>query len=345
MHIRWTGLVVLLSLVAYMDCPVEAQSLPTKRDAALLLEQTAQAANLRSIDTSPFHLVAQIHYELGGQSTDGKYELLWLSPDRFRENARIGSFAETEVALGDKLYIMRNTPTMTLPWWSVRRTLVSLKNFYSGSEPKVKRVYSAPNGKNQFCVDFSTQFVRRESCFDRATNETVSLNVRAISPDRLTMSPIEELKNISVLELSDFINMAAKRYPARIYHQDLDEKIDLKIEKLEQVKSFAEEVFTPDPEADERDWCSSPQTKGAMDSPRTVPRITMDAPGDRFAYYVLVGPDGRVQRWTPLRSGGSFIDGWMKEWLKNARFPASSCGSKSIEYETVVFPPAHIRFR
>jgi hypothetical protein len=339
-------IIALLFLLAQMDYRlVGAQALPTKKEAALLLQQAAQATNLSTSDTPPFHLVAVVHYEIGGESADGKYELLSASPDRFREDFRVGSIAETDVALGDKLYIMRNTPTMTLPLWSVRKSIVSSKYFISGLEPKVKRVYSAPDGKNQACVDSSTQFVRRQTCFDLATHKAVSFNANAMSSDSVSMSPVRELKNLSVIELGDFVDMSAKRYPLRIHRQEMDEKIDLKIEKLEQVKSFGDGVFTLTPGANELEWCSKPETKGAIDKPHTVPRVTMEAPGNRFAYYVLVGSDGRVEKWAPLRSGGSFLDDWMKDWLKDARFPVSVCGGKSIEYETVVSPPTHIHFR
>src|SRR2546427_12097862 len=103
----------LAQLTASVAC---AQSLPTKKEAEALLQRAAEAADLRDKDTPPFHLVARIHYEIGGHPFDGSYELFWASTDRHREDFSMDTARETEVALWDRLYVLRNTTTMTLPF-------------------------------------------------------------------------------------------------------------------------------------------------------------------------------------------------------------------------------------
>jgi tetratricopeptide (TPR) repeat protein len=71
---------VILSLVSHTGYPVGAQSVPTNKEAAPLVEQAAQAANLTTTGSPPFHLVAQVQYELGGESAEGNYELRQAAP-------------------------------------------------------------------------------------------------------------------------------------------------------------------------------------------------------------------------------------------------------------------------
>jgi len=320
-----------------------AQSLPTKKEAASLLQKAAQAANLRTADSPPFHLIASVHYDIGDQAVDGMYELSWVSPDKYRETLKMADVAEVEIALRDKLHILRNTPGMTLPLWSIRRSLISAKNFYPGSEPKVKKVHSAQvSGKDGLCVDFGDDSAERKACFERATYEVLSFRYAAIPPHGPLSITTKELKHVHESELGDFVDVSAKRYPMRIHHQEWDEKLEIKIEALTQGMTFSESLFTPPANAVVYDWCSSPVVNGKVQID-FQPILELDPPGAAFAYCVLVGTDGRVKKWAPARSGGKFVDERMKLRFREAMFPIYSCGSKPIEYETVFYAPTLMR--
>jgi hypothetical protein len=334
---------LLFAILAIGPISMGAQSLPTKEEAAGFLQKAAEAANLRTADSPPFHLMATIHYEIGHRSLDGTYEFLWVSPDKYRETFKMVDAEEVEIALGDKLYILRNTQAMTLPLWSTRKTLKSLKNFYPGSAPKVKKVYSAQvGGKTQLCVDFGDDSLERQACFEPITNEVVSLHYAAIPPHGPLSITTKELKHLYESELRDFANMAAKRHPLQIVEQDSDEKLEIKIESLTQVKALEENEFVPPAGAAAHDWCSNPIAKGNLEFP-FQPILEMDPPGAVFAYYVVVGTDGRVTKWLPARSGGSRVDDQMATRLRMAKFPIFSCGNKPIGYETMFNAPIQIR--
>lgn len=91
---------------------LHAQTLPTKQEAEDLLQKAAEAADLWTSDAPPFHLFASVHYELAGQPSDGTYDLLWVSPDRYREHFTMRTANEVQIAAGNKLYISRNTSTL-----------------------------------------------------------------------------------------------------------------------------------------------------------------------------------------------------------------------------------------
>ena len=320
-----------------------AQSLPTKKEATGLLQKAAQAANLRTADSPPFHLMAKVHYEIGRQTLDGMYEFLWVSPEKYRETFRMADVAEIEIALRDKLYTLRSTPALTLPLWSIRKSLISAKNFYPGSEPKIKKVYAAQvDGKDGLCFEFGDDSVERQACFERATNKVVSFRYVAIPPHGPLSITTKELKHVDESELGNFVDASAKRYPMRIHRQQSDEKLEIKIEALTQGMTFSESEFTPPPNAVAYDWCSSPVAKGALQID-FQPILKLDPPGATFAYYVLVGTDGRVKKWAPSRSGGKFVDERMEIRFREARFPIFSCGSKPIEYETLFDAPIMMR--
>jgi outer membrane lipoprotein-sorting protein len=76
---------VLLCLVT---TTVQAQSLPSKKEATALVQKAMETTKLK-VEGVPFHLVAKIHYEAYSRTSDGSYELLWSAPDRFREEFRL----------------------------------------------------------------------------------------------------------------------------------------------------------------------------------------------------------------------------------------------------------------
>jgi len=319
-----------------------AQSLPTKSEAVVLLQNAELATNLRAGDAPPFHLVAQIHYELGAQSTDGAYELSWASPDKYREEFRMERAAEVELAAGDKLYVLRNSQGASLPYWTVRSTLRSFKNAFPGPKSKIRKVYATQVGAELLtCIDFGEEFSPKQACISPGTNELVSLDSAHLLPGPAS-GTAKELKHLDDISLNQFMDVGAKRYPTRVRLELFDEKLEIKIQTLKQVTTFAEGVFTPPANAVAYDWCPNPVEKGTKQIDNE-PLLQQEPPGIAIAYYVLVGTDGRVKKWTPSRSGGKYVDEREGTRLQDARFLIHLCGSKAIEYETVLYAPTLLR--
>lgn len=324
------------SLVCAFPLWLDAQTLPTKKEAEAILQNASEAADLWASDSAPFHLLASVHYELGGQPSDGTYELLWRSPDQYREYFEMRTAKEMEIASGGKLSILRNTPTMTIPLWSAQRNLRSIKSYFL--RLKVKRVRAVQvNGMEATCVDSEGTSSERQDCFDSSNNLAVSVSF-------VEKLPFGRNSDCCRAELTSFASLGKKRYPLRIITKEFDEKLDATITTFDRPKSISEDLFVSPADAQIFDWCPNPTTSGHIEFPSgAVGR--MGAPGGTFPYYVLVGRDGHVKRSAPMRSAGRQVDHKMATWLQMARFPVQSCGGNPVEYETVMVAPLEIWFR
>lgn len=325
-----------VSLVCGLSFWLDAQTVPTKKDAEAILQNASEGADLWASDSAPFHLVASVHYELGGQPSDGTYDLLWRSPDQYREYFEMRTAKEMEIASGGKLSILRNTPTLTMPLWSTRKNLRFIKNYFL--RQKVKRVRAGKvKGIDATCIDSESEFAERQDCFDPTNNQVVHVSF------------VEKLRHganftLGKAELTSFTSLGKKRYPLRIVTNELDEKLDVTITTFEKPESISEDSFVSPPDAQIFDWCPNPTISGHIELPSgAVGR--MDAPGGTFLYYVLVGRDGRVKKSAPMRSAGPQVDHKMATWLHMAKFPVQSCGGNPVEYETAFFTPLAIQFR
>jgi hypothetical protein len=194
---------LLGALACLVAASAQAQSLPSKKEAAVLLEQAIDTAKLKAGGT-PFHLVAKLHYDAYGQSSDGVYELLWADPDRFREEFRLGTVGETDVVAGEKRYVLRNGLNFQLALWRLRFLLDSPLEFLGAKDVHVSQVYSTRFGPDAAtCVKEDSAYIEREVCFDSASSRTVSAKMVA-------------MENKSALDrrLSDFLTIGPKAFPA-----------------------------------------------------------------------------------------------------------------------------------
>jgi hypothetical protein len=332
-----------LITAAFVSCALivplaRGQSLPTKSEAKELVRKTIEDMRLRSPERPPFHLTANIHFEVKDKAVDGTYELLWAAPDRYREEFKMGSIAETDFGLEDKLYIVRTTPALPLPLWRVRNLLFSPTGDPMDS-PRVRtveRVEGSPN--NEVCVEANYNVVGRERfCFNSAANEILS--IKAGDPDG--KAPMRDVRR----ELGDFFQLGAIRFPRHLFYDDAGEQLDVLIKSLDQAPNFSESTFIPPSTAAERDGCSNP-TQSDATAWLHRPTMTLNKSVAVPAYAVLVGRDGRVEKVSPAVSGGDGFDRTMGNFLHTAPFPIKFCGGRPIQYEEIVFPailvPSHL---
>jgi hypothetical protein len=90
-----------------------AQSLPSKKEMAEIIDHAMTELTLGQTGAPPFHLVARLRYKGSAGAMDGSYELLWASRDEYREIFQLGTATRTELALKNKIYVTRNTPLIT----------------------------------------------------------------------------------------------------------------------------------------------------------------------------------------------------------------------------------------
>jgi hypothetical protein len=311
-------LCVLIGPVAH------GQSLPTKKEATELIEKTIPRMRLVAPGRSPFHLVADVRFEIGANSFEGTYELLWASPDRYREEFRVGTVGETDVAQGDKIYILRTTPTLSYTLERVRFYVDMPVPTHLASTRHVRKIYlETVSGQSQFCVRTDSNGYDEEFCFDMGTREIVSL--------RSGNSAIYRW------ERTEFVAVDGSRYPGRVLHHSSGETLEMHVTRLESVREFSESVFTPPPTASMRDWCADPKKSGKW-MPPDAPILSFANNDTILLYYVLVGPDGQVEKSAPVVSVTGPIDATIERWIHEAKFAIWRCGDKAIEYEQIIAP-------
>jgi hypothetical protein len=331
-------------MLALAALPAAAQSLPSKKEAAALLQKAADAADLGAPDTPPYHLGARVRMQVGDKAYQGTYDLRWAAPDKYREAFQVQvdtvGMAETDLALADKFYTLRNTTTLSFELWEVRRRVRSVQRaFFWGDKPKVSRVFSAKEGGEQrTCIDSGSELKVMETCFDPRTGEAVSSSLK---PNKWNNYPPELIDTIKddTYDFRDFATLSNKRYPRQIKIHEFDLGLEIEVVILEQVNRFDDDIFVPPDHASESDWCAKPDTTHDSRDWNDMPQITMRPPGGYFSYYVLVGRDGRFHKFAPLRSAGKQFDGRVEEWVRGARFGTESCAGKPIEWELVFTPP------
>lgn len=298
------------------------QALPSKSQSTELLQKTIESQNLQSPGL-PFHLVSHVRYDFGGQTSDGVYEILWAAPDRFRETFQLGKMAEIDVALGGKIYIYRNTPTLT-PQFLFLRNFVHHPIFpYLGDKSTAHAVYSdSKGGETRNCIVPSENPSDRV-CFDPSTNLVVSVNLRSPEPSK----PYD-------LEEDDFVSLGGRRYPRQMIRRISGQTIEVKVDTLVAVATFGADVFVPPANSEERDWCPHPTLKPGHDFvtaafPKTNP------PRIFFPFYVRTGVTGHIERFISLNPSAPSIDRSVAKWIRDATFPVWVCGSRPIESEQI----------
>jgi len=325
------GSVVSITLVAIAAFPAAAHSLPTKKEAAYLLAKAEEQVRITKPGSPPFHLVAKLRYVVGADSLDGTYEVLWAAPDRFREEFRLGGLTETDVVLGDKRYILRDTPYLSYPLWAFRH----LAGLYGTNVPpapsKVGSVYAGPPGPQAtVCIEVKSLVVISPTyCLDASTGQVVSKDYR--------VGRGKEQKRLPP-EMDGYTNVGAGRYPQHILLTAPNERQEILVEKIELVERFADNVFEPPAGVSPQDWCPRPDIGKLEGTTVKVESLLrgLNPPGSHglHIFYYKVARDGQIEVLAEFNRDGT-LKLIPQRHLGDSRFAVHSCSGKPIEYEDI----------
>lgn len=321
------------------------QKLPSKKEAEMMLQQVSDAANLWEPGTPPYHLSAAVHLELGGSKFDGRYDLWWAAPDKYREGFMMpvqgGMIAETDLALIDKFYVLRNTPTLSIPLFEAR-TVLHGGAWWTG-EGQTRKVWSIfRDTGNDSCIDSYTgsEALLTEACFD-AAGEVVSVGAK---PNAQGPAAIDALE-IWMWRLGQFTDFAnSKRFPYEIEARQYYLAIAISVKSLDTISRFDDDTFEPPAHAMALPWCSDPTIGRDSEHAKHFsekPYVEVQPPGSYAAYYIYVEPDGRVSEAAPVRSGGDANDKRMENWLRKYPYATRSCGGQPVPWESIELLPEY----
>jgi hypothetical protein len=296
------------------------QPLPSKKEATVIMQKAFAAMDLTAPGSPPFQLKARVHFEFTGEHQDGTYTLNWFRPDQCREDFSLqGDGAETDIATGDKIYILRTSSTPALSLLSTQAILRPSRPGTVAWDLRVNRVYSVRmNGRNEICIDSKRDLEKERACFDNGTAEP------AFTQDWITEGSFPQ-----GLARENFIFLNKRHFPRHLVVQTLDEKLDLRLDSIINVEGYVVDLFDPPPASIVREWCADPVESGTLSAPALMSVLDLR---QILAYYVLVKPDGSIERSEALRPLARKVDNEVSVWLRTTKFPIHLCGGKPIEY-------------
>lgn len=281
----------------------------------------------------PYHYVAQLHYSLGDFSADGSYEILWAAPTRFRQELRLGKMSESEVVLGDKLYVRRNTPSAAYfveRLWSLVGLPTRRGAVPTGVRPeKIRKVYAGKYGSEDVTCMESTGLAKgRTFCIDSAKGFLVSETYRSTRSD---------LKLSSTFD--NFFDFGNRAFPGHVLSKVGSERLEVRVQRMNPVLNFADATFSVPDRSARFTWCAPMKEKRSRNTvdPTHLSQLLIPPGASGFhAFYFEVAPDGRAERIIELHPDGS-AQRLAVKGLNTHQFPTRTCNERPVEYETVRF--------
>jgi hypothetical protein len=322
--------------------------LPSKKDAAAILQKAEEQTRINSAGRPPFRLIAKLHYTSGKTTMNGAYEVLWQAPDRFREEFALGPFSESDVAVPGKLYVLRNTPLPALALWRLRALTGLPTQKAAVPIAQIAKVLPQKNSAGSvWCFEWAPPFSPDKECVDALTGGLISVSG----------------KGLGVLAEDHFVSVGSSNYATHMLSTIGNDSIEVNVDRLEQVDGFADGILSPPNGATSSDWCPNPSatrddgqeltilTAMVFGGPEFTPLPTRDMTGyylgpqfppprtrDLTGYYLKVGTDGAIKLAAEMHPDGTARRIELVG-ARDVRLPVHSCAGTPIEYETIMGGP------
>ncbi|GEM_PF-3550932 len=321
--------VFVLSVLPGTDA---GQSLPSKKEAAELLVKAEQRFLPTQASDISYHYLAELHYTVGNFSADGTYEVLWAAPDRFRRELRLGKMSESDVVLGNRLYVRRNTPSAA--YFMARIGLLTdVPAGYSAGahgtvREKVGKVYASTHGSQDvICMDAVGLHKGRTYCLDHTQSSLVSETYKSRRGDLQVFSMFD-----------NFFDFEHRMYPGRLVSKVAHETLEIRVQRMNPVLNFAATTFSVPEQATRFAWCAQMKEEESSNSPNLLHLAVVLAPPGAtgfHGFYFEVASNGRLEKIVELHPDGSAQQIAVKDFKH--RYPIRTCSDGPVEYESVQF--------
>lgn len=321
-----------VALLSPLPRSTGAQSLPSKKEAGAMIEKTEQQLLPTQASSVPYHYVAELRYIWGNFSADGTYEVLWAAPYRFRQELRLGKISESDVVLGNKLYVRRNTPAAAyfVMRVSVLTGLPARRLAVPASVPpeKIGKIYAGTYGsENVVCMEARGSDNGRTFCLD-ATTHTLASETFKLKAGNLGISS----------EFDNFFNFGHRSYPGHLRSKVANEMLEIRVQRMSPVLNFTDSTFSLPDRAASFTWCGQMQEERDSYSPNLPHLAAVLAPPGAtgfHGFYFEVASNGKVEKIIELHPDGSARQAAVKNFKH--RYPIRTCSGTPVEYESVRF--------
>jgi hypothetical protein len=269
-------------------------------------------------------LLAKVHLQGEGKSTDGLYALAW-APGRFRRVFRFPNYAETDVMIDSTIYRQRSTEALPLLIWELQQ-LLDIGNSLR-HDPK-SRLHLLGNSADRTCVNRQTELFESRICVNSATGELRSIDQGTNTYD---LSSLREH-----FEFSDYEPFAKIVFPRKLTFHGWDSRtIDVHIDKLLTVASLPADEFAAPAGAEREHYCEKPETRGEL-RPSTGNAIPIGLSDTEVDMYFRVSPIGGVRYGQVVYSNNPLKNEEILNWFIGTHFPVRTCIGEPVGYETIV---------
>jgi TonB family protein len=200
-----------LALIVCLLCPALLRA-QAKSDYAALLQKAADLEDLRSPGNPSFQLEANLLFtDIAGKKFPGTYNLLWSSPDEWREEIHLGPYTRIRVG-GPRRYWQQRSIDFELPHVFELSDMLDFASLLrlEAQSPNGKRKSRNDRGEESNCVEFQVRkhFPDSEICIDSSSG--------LLKSEKTGSGGAETLPAMTSREYSDFTKFGGKVFPKSI---------------------------------------------------------------------------------------------------------------------------------
>ncbi len=319
--------IVLAALLALPATPADKPN--PQQEGAALLARAAELVNIHSAESGPFRLRARVWLKgLERGSTVGTYEVLWVSPQQWREEITFLGFSQLRIGGEGKYWQVRSLNYIPLRAWQLMRTLRFEGRFRPRPEESIKKVRDRTwNGGKVRCVELKyPDTASRELCFDSASGALVK----------------EETADGYRYEYSGYAPAGKGAFPRRIRTVDGDEAIvEFDIEELALGVVPEPSLFVPPADSEIWKTCENPEPAKMREETRKQREIYIFTTGPVFLHapvsvYAVIGTDGKLSNLTLVQASGTVMDDVFVKMLKERQYKPKKCAGVAVPEEIVL---------
>ncbi len=344
----------MICLAALCAAPAAAQTRPTQADAqpaqrklptlpkadpdaVVLVAEAAQSAVLEALGATPFRLRAHmLARDFAHPPTEGTFELIWASPEEWREELTLPDFHQVRVFRKDTLWTKRNLPYLPLPAYRMIQIMRNRARFdaYLNQLPLSPIEYRKTRGGVERCVGLQ---VGTPSDWERC--------YAAGTPDLLRFRANDGAVG---LDLTDYGQFGVERVPRKIVMIERGVPIiEAQVKELREWKAddlALAAALSPPENATRRRWCANPTptTRGGLVAFRPEPRAERATNLRPVVIYGVIGTDGGWREFRVLESSGAPEAQRIIEDLRNVRWTPATCNGSPVETEHAFSLPLYL---
>ena len=317
----WFGLASVTLLVGLGQRSLLARRPPSPAE---LMARAQSLMGIRAQGEPAFHLegsLALFGYPKGELS--GSYELLWLSPEEWRETISLPGYLEDRLVVGSKAWSLRSTPytpygvfqldqSLNYTYWLGRRQGKRLSNTWARRE----------KGIREWCYRIKMQGAGRTACFDANSGLLLS-----------------DGNSAGRTRFSHYKPWGSKFFPGTISVFDNGVRVaEFRAERVSSLLYPGLAAFSPPPGAKASAWCQSPTPGRLLKS--VPPSYPVGALAFRAAGTVRVlaeiGVDGKLHHAYVALTPDKSLDSTVLRALRQWRYQPDKCQGAPVPVEAEI---------